>query len=77
MKKEQKKFSLSDRPGFSQDEDFFDVENRFVKKIYNLIQDNSICPLTIAITGEWGIGKTTVINHLYDKIKKVCDGETL
>lgn len=69
MEKNKKNFSLSDRPGFSEDEDFFDVENRFVNKIYDLIQDNSICPLTIAITGELGIGKSTVINRLYDKIK--------
>jgi hypothetical protein len=68
LKEKINKFRLSDRFCLEHEEDCFDVDNRFVNRIYNLVKDPFFGPLTIAITGEWGIGKSTVINRLGEKL---------
>lgn len=66
---EKQRVEISERPIDNADEDFFDAEPRIVNKIYNFIQDVEIAQITIAITGVWGIGKSSVINLLVNKLK--------
>lgn len=61
-------YSLGDTPCRNTNEDKFNVNDRFIKNIYELIQDSTLAPITIAITGEWGIGKTTAINFLCERL---------
>ncbi len=63
-------FRLSDSPGKTEKDDYLEVKSKFVNKIFDFIQDTTFAPLTIAITGEWGIGKTTVLNLLSEKLKE-------
>lgn len=41
-----------------------------IPRIFNIVKDESYFPLTVAITGEWGAGKTSVINLLKNKLKE-------
>jgi hypothetical protein len=64
---------LSDKPIDKNEQDNFHFKSRIVDKIYQFLIENPILPLTIAITGEWGIGKSSVINLLRNEIKKNND----
>lgn len=60
--------NLIDRPKAGEEADLLGV-NRYIKALSNFLQHASM-PTTIAIQGEWGSGKTSVINSLlYD----LCD----
>lgn len=68
-----KKFKiLSGEPlfkkGYQAEADAFHHE-AYANTIYKLLLNNKP-PLTIGLLGSWGIGKSTVINILLDKIKK-------
>jgi hypothetical protein len=45
-------------------DDKFFFQERIVNKISCLIQDESLLPITIALKGEWGSGKSSVLNLL-------------
>lgn len=66
MRKENKT-SLSDVP-FEGDVDDFKTE-RYVKGLVRFI-NNSAAPITIALQGEWGSGKTSLMKHLR---KALCE----
>jgi hypothetical protein len=51
-------------------EDKLNINKRIVKNILNFLTDIKGNPLTIAITGEWGIGKTSVMNLLEDSLEE-------
>ena len=61
-----KKFSLSDMP-LSESVNDFGVEG-YVKGLERFIE-HAATPLTIALQGEWGSGKTSLMNRLYPKIR--------
>ena len=61
--------NLSDRPIQSFNSDVFGFRERYVDKIFSYILDEALLPLTIAITGEWGAGKSSVINMLKEKLR--------
>lgn len=60
-------FEISDHPILNLSNDIFKVQERIVNKIH---QDLSCAhgQITIAITGEWGIGKTSVMNLLQNEL---------
>lgn len=60
-----KKFSLSDMP-LSESVNDFGVE-RYVKGLERFIE-HAASPLTIALQGEWGSGKTSLMNRLYNDL---------
>lgn len=64
------KFELNDSPIQNTTQDELQVKDRIVKKIETLIKQEGISPLTIAITGEWGSGKSSVINILSKELTK-------
>ncbi|MDE6498288.1 MAG: KAP family NTPase [Muribaculaceae bacterium] len=57
--------SLSDNPETGKTD--FVVTERYVTGLVNFIKD-SATPLTIALQGEWGSGKTSLMNTLYEKL---------
>jgi len=62
------KSSCSEKPAI---EDCFSVKERIVKRIHDLIKDSSLSDsFIIAITGEWGSGKTTAMNFLREELNK-------
>ncbi|MBL4647478.1 MAG: hypothetical protein JKY13_00735 [Gammaproteobacteria bacterium] len=64
---------FNDQPERNSCEDKFHINERFVSKIVKLIEQSIVSNLTIAITGEWGVGKTTAINFLVKKIENAPD----
>lgn len=60
-----KKFSLSDMP-LSESVNDFGVEG-YVKGLERFIE-HAATPLTIALQGEWGSGKTSLMNRLYNDL---------
>lgn len=63
-----KKNFLNDHPENEQKSDQFNFKERYVDKILNDL-DLTSSQMTIALTGEWGSGKTTLINLLQSAIK--------
>lgn len=63
-------FSITEQPISDRKDDYFDVEPRIVNKIFDVIDDKSTGKITIAITGEWGIGKSSAINLLRNRLIK-------
>ncbi|HCU05306.1 MAG TPA: hypothetical protein DIC51_03230 [Coxiellaceae bacterium] len=61
--------NLSDAPILNAEEDCLDSQLRIVDRIYNFIKKTQETQLTIAIAGEWGIGKSSAINLLINKLK--------
>lgn len=71
IKNDDDKFiNLHDRPIREIKENFFDIDPHIVQRINNLISDSEIMPLSIALTGEWGSGKSSVINLLVNKLNQ-------
>ncbi len=66
--KENKALNLHDRPITNTKDDYFDINTRVVEKIFNLVTDTDVAPLSVAMTGEWGSGKTSAINLLVNKL---------
>lgn len=62
---DKKKFSLSDMP-LSESVNDFGVEG-YVKGLERFI-NHAATPLTIALQGEWGSGKTSLMNRLYNDL---------
>ena len=60
-----KKFSLSDMP-LSVSVNDFGVEG-YIKGLERFIE-HAATPLTIALQGEWGSGKTSLMNRLYNDL---------
>ena len=67
----EKKFSLSEHPIKGIDEDIFGVSDNIVNKINYIINDKTFTNLTIAITGQWGSGKSSAMNLIRNDLKKV------
>lgn len=67
---EKLKTGYTDRPILNLDEDLLGVK----KYIDGLIDYITICstPMTIAIQGDWGTGKTSIMNMIKDGIKEKC-----
>lgn len=63
-----KKTSLSDIPFHASVNDF--GTERYVNGLIKFIR-NSSAPITIALQGEWGSGKTSLMNRL-DKVLRPC-----
>lgn len=61
--------NFDDRPINNKRQDKFDFETKMVTKIHDFLTDEQISPLTVAITGEWGMGKTSVINLLCNRLE--------
>jgi hypothetical protein len=61
-------FSLSDIPCSVKDNDEFGI-NPFAKGLERFI-NNTSTPITIALQGEWGSGKTSLMNYLQESL---CD----
>jgi len=57
--------------GFDAKADAFNHE-AFANTLLSLLEKNNP-PLSIGLFGAWGIGKSTIINILFDKIKRQCD----
>lgn len=68
--REKVKTGYTDRPILNLDEDLLGVK----KYIDGLIDYITICstPMTIAIQGDWGTGKTSIMNMIKDGIKEKC-----
>ncbi len=65
-------FEIGDHPILNRSGDVFKVQERIVNKIYQDL--NGIHgQIAIAITGEWGIGKTSVMNLLQNKLIEADD----
>ncbi|AUH73824.1 P-loop NTPase fold protein [Legionella sainthelensi] len=64
---------LSEKPILKADQDELQIELRIVAKIVNLLSDFSEISsesFTLAISGEWGVGKTSALNLLKNKLDK-------
>ncbi|MGD9152761.1 MAG: P-loop NTPase fold protein [Gammaproteobacteria bacterium] len=60
---------ISDRAILHFDQDEFNVKERVVDHMYKMIQQKKIKSCTIALMGEWGCGKTSVLNLLRQELK--------
>jgi hypothetical protein len=61
---------VNDIPVKKAEDDQFNFKNNKVKEVFDLINDAEIRAITVAITGEWGSGKTSLINLLCEEIEK-------
>ena len=50
----------SDRPISDDKDDCFDVGAKIVNKIVDIVDNKITGQTTIAVTGSWGVGKTSV-----------------
>lgn len=64
--------SLSDLP-FNEDKNDFGTD-RYVNGLLKFIE-NATAPLTIALQGEWGSGKTSLMNRLYKRLCEAPDSQ--
>ncbi|MGD9153111.1 MAG: P-loop NTPase fold protein [Gammaproteobacteria bacterium] len=62
------KEKISDRPILHVDQDEFNIKERVVNPLYKMIQQDKIKPCTVALMGEWGCGKTSVLNLLQQEL---------
>jgi len=60
------KTSVVDIPKEAKDSDLFEIE-KYQNGLINFIQ-NANSPMTIALQGEWGSGKTSLMNSLQEKL---------
>ncbi|OGT31217.1 MAG: hypothetical protein A3E87_04875 [Gammaproteobacteria bacterium RIFCSPHIGHO2_12_FULL_35_23] len=63
-------FSPGDQAITKKSEDKLYVKARVVDKIFNFISNDQINSLTVAITGEWGSGKTSAMNLLANALNE-------
>ncbi len=59
-----------DRPINKATDDLFDMYDNFVGPVCNYIGNNSEGAVTIAVSGEWGSGKSSAINLLKERLRK-------
>lgn len=59
-----------DRPINKATDDLFSMHDKFVEPVYNYIGNNSEGAVTIAVSGEWGSGKSSAINLLKERLRK-------
>ena len=69
------KSSIVDVPKIAGDADLFEIE-KYQNGLINFIQ-NANTPLTIALQGEWGSGKTSLMNSLQDNLCGSLEVENL
>lgn len=57
--------------------DLFELNKKNAEKIKNIIVSNKSEPVCLCVSGEWGTGKTSVINGVIDLVKreKQCTGK--
>lgn len=60
-------FEIGDHPIISQADDTFKIQERVVNKVYQDLAEIH-GQITIAITGEWGVGKTSAMNLLQNML---------
>jgi len=71
MKKQDKvEYKSGDNPITGADQDQLKVKSRIVNKIFNFLSCSQFSTLTIAITGAWGSGKSSVMNLLKEELQK-------
>lgn len=58
-----------DRPINTSTGDLFNLNDKFVEPVCNYIGNNSEGAMTIAVSGEWGSGKSSAINLLKERLK--------
>lgn len=66
-----------DRPIQSSVEDVFHIKERIVKRIYSFLSQKDLHPMTVAITGEWGAGKSSVVNLLLEELEKETENKII
>ena len=73
---ENKTIYLSDNPNIEQDS--FQVHSNIAETLYGIIEKHDISKnsFTIGLFGEWGSGKSFIINKLSEKIKKDKEKDT-
>jgi hypothetical protein len=64
---------LSDHPSQSSDDDFLRMESRLAVVLDILRHKQTHCPITIAIYGDWGTGKTSAMHWLESQLDKWND----
>lgn len=67
--KSHKPYTISDSPISSIEHDYLNVSDRYINKIYSLLSSDSSSSFTIAITGEWGVGKTSTMNLIEERLR--------
>ncbi len=58
----------NDRPLINKSQDVLFIVPRKVDKVANLIEESNESAYTIAITGDWGVGKSSVLNLIEEKL---------
>ena len=61
---------LSDHPSQSSDDDFLRMESRLAVVLDILRHQHTRCPITIAIYGDWGTGKTSAMHWLESQLQQ-------
>ena len=61
---------ISEKAISEANEDEFDMNTRVVDKLYKIVHEPFMMPLTLAVTGEWGVGKSSTINLLKLRLKQ-------
>ncbi len=70
-----KSFGLTDLPWKAEREDILGIE-KYVKGLADFIR-HCPTPMSIAIQGDWGTGKTSIINRLQANLNQQKDGQTI
>lgn len=65
-----KKNKISDTSINDYKDDKLKFTDSIIPRVLNIISDESYFPLTVAITGEWGAGKTSVITLVKNKLRE-------
>ena len=60
---------LSDHPSESSGDDFLSLESRLAVVLDILRHKNTRCPITVAIYGDWGTGKTSAMHWLESQLE--------
>ena len=63
-------FSVDDKALTEESKDELFLKARIVDKVFKFLSNDQISSLTVAITGEWGSGKTSAINLLAKELSK-------
>lgn len=61
-------FTPDDTPISQKEQDALQVKPRIVNRMLNLLGNKQISALTLAVTGEWGVGKSSAMNLLANEL---------